>query len=377
MVWTVWMLAFGGGAHTEASKAALRTWLGPGEHPNALVEARREADAALSSSEADDAETWVHAVRVFGHAGTTGSGDVAAVDALLRSSRTAVERGADAERVAREVQKVSLKLTRLSMNAMLAGRRGGGESAAIQAYAWAQKALELDELSESLGFPIPAQHASTLSVAASTAVDAKRIDEAFAHYDALRAMGQKDIGIARQLARQKAKDQGVDSALAWLQADLAQEREDVALIELSADLLLDAGRPEDALAAVEPYMAVFEGSGDAWAVFGRVQAAAGLLDDARASLDRCLALTPDDVACLWGRARIPYAAGRAIPLVVVTGRKAKKTEGYMERRAFMKEALFYLERARKLETNDLRVNAALLSIYTEFDDKEGIEALSP
>jgi tetratricopeptide (TPR) repeat protein len=367
--------ALAAGPQTTASREALTTWLGPGQPSAALQEARTAIDAALAGAEAEDPDTWVQGVRVYGHVGTHGDGDAAAIARLQTLLDEAIARGVDKERIAREVQTVSLKLTRLAMNTTLAARRHGDAVDPGAAYGWAVKALELDALAEELGFPISAQHASTLSVAASTAVDAGKADAAMAHYEALRRMGQRDTGVARQLATRMAREQGPDAAVTWLRTDLSEERDDIALLELAADLYLEADRPADAVATVLPYMAVLDGFPAAWRLLGRTQERAGELDDARASVDRCLAIDPEDVACLWARARIPYRAGAELTVVEVAGGRGRKNDGHAARRKLWKEALHYLERARAVETDDVQVNAALLAIYTEFGEKSKVEAL--
>lgn len=371
MWWTALSVAWAGGAHLEASRVALDGFRTSGGHEQLEV-AVRELDAALA--EDPTLATWLHAVRV--HGARARGGDEEAVAAAVEAAGKAADLG-DKEAAAKELQRLTLTLTRASLTASLEGRRGGGAKARADAYRWARHALEVDDQVEGLGFLIPAQRAETLAVAANTALDSENVDEAFEHYAALRAMGHKDVGVARSLANHKAASEGVDAAVRWLHEDVAQESENLDLIALQADLLLDARRPADAVAVVGPHMVVFEQTPEAWVLLGRVHEANGELAQARDALDRCLDLAAGDVGCLWGRGRIPYRAGRALTVVETEGKKRKKSSNYGQRRALYKEALPFLERAHEADPHHIGTNAALLAIYTEFDDKAGIQALQP
>lgn len=362
------------GEHVDASRAALERWLGPGQPAEALEEARAEARLATRSpAESGDPATWLHAAQVAALACGAGEGDPAAVEELVADARKAVELGAPATRAAQELQKASLKLTRLSVNATLDSRRGEGTVARDRAYAFARKADEVDRAAEDLGVSVAAQRASTLAVLAAAAVDVGEMEAGVGHYEAMRALGHEDAGLARALVTWKAKTD-LDEALAWLQVDLARG-ENLDLVELQADLLLSADRADDALASVHPHMAVFGGEPGAWALLARTQERSGDVASARESLDRCLTLAPLDVQCLWGRGRVPFREGQSTTVIEVEGRKRQRDEGAAERRRLFKEAVPFLEKARTVDPNHIDVNAALLAIYTELGDRAGLEAL--
>ncbi len=373
IVWIVSIVALAG-SHVEASAEALQRWLGPGQPPEALERALTEARLATASpQERDDPDTWVHAARVYGLA--VGSGDAALVEPFVDAVRRAVELGAPKDRLIPELQKVSLKLVRRSVNATVEAQRKDDPSARTVAYAWAKKAWALDRVAEELGAEAGEQRASTLTVLAKAAHEAGRIEEALAYYEELRASGHRDVGLARSLALHKARTD-VDEAVEWLQADLREGRE-LDLVAVQAEILLDAGYPERAVRSIEPHMAVFEDRPEAWALLGRAQEARGDVEAARTSLDRCLALEPRSVVCLWGRGGIPYRQGRAVTLVEAEKRgKRSRNEGFQAKKRLYQEALRYLEPAHEVEPDNLEINAALLAIYTELGAKAKLEALS-
>lgn len=373
MLWMVWTLALANGGHLEASRDALQRWLGPGQPAEALDEARREARLATQEAR-DDADAWLHATRVLGMAAATGEGDLSAVGELVDAARRAADLGVPPARISQELQKVSLKLTRLSLKSTMASRDGTDAGQRSTAYAWARRAYDLDRLAEELGGKSPDQHASTLAVLAGAALDADKVDEAFEHYEAMRALGHNDAGLARTLATHRAATD-LDGALNFLAVDL-EKGQDFGLVELQADLLLKADRPADAVASILPHQAVYENDPELWVLLGGAHAAAGQMEEAREALDRCLAFAPDDVDCLWARGRVPYRQGRAITVVTAGGGKKKKSAGFQQQRKLYREALEFLENAHELDANHLDVNAALVTIYTALEDKSGLERLT-
>ena len=362
------------GDHLDASRSALVRWLGPGQPAEALVEAREQARLALQDpQEAEDSAAWLHATRVFGMAAADGDGDLAALPELKRAAREAVARGTEPEKVSRELLKVSLKLARHSLRSTIASREGAASGALEQAHAWALQAFELDQLAQELGGEIADQHASTLAVLAGTELQIGAIEEAFAHYEEMRALGQEDVGLARALATLRA-EQDLDAALRFLAVDL-EKGQALELVELQADLLLKANRPADAVASIVPHLGVHEQDPGVWSLYGRALETAGRPDEARDAMDRCLALSPGEVECLWGRGAVPYRLARAIPLGEGSGKKKKKSEAFQQRKKLYQEALEFLEPAYEAERNHLDVNAALVTIYTELGDRKGLEAL--